>query len=407
MDKNRISRFHGNDVNLTSYLRVIVFVSLSFIALGSSVPRHQPESVLNVYPGDFLEYWASARLLLSGGNPYSAEQQLALQHSIVGDAHQPLMMWNPPWTLMFILPFGLVSFSLGHFLWSMLILATLLFCSAQLWRLYGGPANRYWVAWLACLSIAPTYLTLYLTQIDPLVLLGIVGFLYFQSRQQWWYAGSSLTLVAIKPHLVLIFGVALNACVLKNKKWRVVLGAAAGAIIAVIIPLLLEPRIFSHYFSAYSTNTALRPFDWATHTVSTAVDIFFHRELPWIRFVPSLCALVWFVFYWRQHRDKWNWIEQMPLLLLVSQATTIFAWVWDQIVLLPALISIAVWTVRGGPSRIVAATSVGMLIINLPPLLVLRGVWTSSWFWLFWMVPVFLIAYVVLRVRSPEYTITA
>lgn len=372
--------------------------------MGQSAPPSHSEGALNFYPGDFLEYWSSARLLMAGGNPYSAEQQLALQRSIVGNAHQPLMMWNPPWTLLFVLPFGLLSFSVGHLLWSMLILTILLFCSAQLWRLYGGSPDRYWISWLACLSIAPTYLTLYLTQIDPLVLLGIVGFLHFQNRQQWWYAGAALTLVAIKPHLVLIFGVAVIAWVLETRQWRVVLGGAGGAVIAVIIPILLEPQIFAHYFNAYSTDGAVRPFDWANHTVSTAIDIYFQREVPWIRFVPSVCALIWFAFYWKRHRERWNWAEQMPLLLLVSQATTVFAWVWDQIVLLPALISTAVWAHRGGVSRIIGASLVGMIIINLPPLFVLSGVLTSNWFWLFWMVPVFLTAYVVSRIPKPVST---
>jgi len=31
---------------------------------------------------DFIEYWAAAKLLLSGGNPYSAEQLLQLQRTV-------------------------------------------------------------------------------------------------------------------------------------------------------------------------------------------------------------------------------------------------------------------------------------------------------------------------------------
>ena len=33
---------------------------------------------------DFIEYWAAAKLLLSGGNPYSAEQLLQLQRTCLG-----------------------------------------------------------------------------------------------------------------------------------------------------------------------------------------------------------------------------------------------------------------------------------------------------------------------------------
>src|SRR5438309_4961631 len=183
-------------------LTVVTTLLICLLTAGQSLPADQPPHSVNFFPGDFLEYWASARLLLDGKNPYSPEEQLALQRSVISNAQQPLMMWNPPWTLFFILPFGLFSFSLAQLLWFILLLTCLLVCSAQLWRIYGGPAERYRIAWLTCFSVVPTYLTLYVTQIDPLVLLGIVGFLHFYVRKQWWRGGIALTLVAIKPHLV-------------------------------------------------------------------------------------------------------------------------------------------------------------------------------------------------------------
>src|SRR6266705_2699704 len=169
---------------------------ICFLAVGQTLRANESQGSVDFFPGDFLEYWASARLLLSGNNPYSPEQHLALQRSVMPNTVQPLMMWNPPWTLSFILPFGLLSFSVAHALWSVLILTCLLFCSAHLWRIYGGPADRYRIAWLTCFSVVPTYLTLYVKQIDPLILLGIAGFLYFQERKQWWLAGLALALIA-------------------------------------------------------------------------------------------------------------------------------------------------------------------------------------------------------------------
>ena len=184
---------------------LITALLICFFAAGQSLPAERSTGFGSFFPGDFLEYWASARLLLHGKNPYSPQQQLVLQRSVVPNTTRPLMMWNPPWTLFFILPFGLFSFSLAQLLWFILLLTCLLVCSAQLWRIYGGPAERYRIAWLTCFSVVPTYLTLYVTQIDPLVLLGIVGFLHFHERKQWWRGGIALTLVAIKAHLVYLF----------------------------------------------------------------------------------------------------------------------------------------------------------------------------------------------------------
>ena len=66
---------------------------------------------------DFVAYWAATRLLLSGGNPYSTAALYQLQSSVGLQAANPMVMWNPPWTLTFSLPFGLVDFSTGQMLW--------------------------------------------------------------------------------------------------------------------------------------------------------------------------------------------------------------------------------------------------------------------------------------------------
>jgi hypothetical protein len=383
-------------------LTVIITLLICLLTAGRSLAADQPPSSGDFFPGDFLEYWASARLLLDGKNPYSPEEQFALQRSVVADTKQPLMMWNPPWTLSFVLPFGLLGFPLALALWSILILLCLLFCSAHLWRIYGGPPDRYRVAWLTCFSVVPTYLTLYVKQIDPLVLLGIVGFLYFHERKRDWLVGLSLTLVAIKPHLVYLFWIALIVWLLDQHQWKVILGAAAGGVIASLIPLMFAPDIFGQYLDLYSTNAAPKPFDWKTPTLSTALGLLFGQSNVWIRYVPAAFALTWFVFHWRKNRSEWNWTQETPLLLLVSQATTVFAWVWDQILLLPVLIYAAVWATRGGPTRSVVVAIVGFLIIDLAPILVMSGVLIPDGFSLFWMVPLFLLVYWISRLQTTE-----
>jgi hypothetical protein len=237
-------------------------------------------------------------------------------------------------------------------------------------------------------------LTLYVKQIDPLVLLGIVGFLHFHERKQCWLAGAMLPLIAIKPHLVYLFCVALVPWVVQTRQWRILFGGAVAAAVVTLIPLILQPGIFGHYFQLYATDAAPRPFAWKTPTLSTALGLLFGLDNVWVRYIPVLLGLVWLSFYWTRQRMNWNWTEQMPLLLLASQATTLFAWVWDQILLLPALICAALWAVRGGTWRIITTAVIGLLMINLAPLLVMSGALMQGGFSLFWMVPLFLLIYV-------------
>jgi hypothetical protein len=69
---------------------------------------------------DFVEYWAAARLLLNGGNPYSPAELIQMQREIGWSQPLPLIMWNPPWTLSFTLPFGLFDYGTRQFAWFLL-----------------------------------------------------------------------------------------------------------------------------------------------------------------------------------------------------------------------------------------------------------------------------------------------
>ena len=59
---------------------LITALLICFFAAGQSLPAERSTGFGDFFPGDFLEYWASARLLLDGKNPYSPEEQLALRH---------------------------------------------------------------------------------------------------------------------------------------------------------------------------------------------------------------------------------------------------------------------------------------------------------------------------------------
>ena len=42
----------------------------------------------------------------------------------------------------------------------------------------------------------------------------------------------------------------------------------------------------------------------------------------WFQFVPPVAGVIWFVLYWRKHRQDWNWQDQMPVLVTASLLTT-------------------------------------------------------------------------------------
>jgi hypothetical protein len=91
----------------------------------------------------------------------------------------------------------------------------------------------------------------------------------------------------------------------------------------------------------------------------------------------------------------WNWANEIPLLILVSLATTPHAFSYDQVILLPVLIQTSVWILK---SRQLLVASLGVmvhLIINgIALFLNISRVWD---FWYIWMVPTLLLGYLSLK----------
>src|SRR5262245_14092435 len=101
------------------------------------VPRLLDPGVLPI--DDFAEYWAAGKLNLQGGNPYDEDQLAALQRPAgLPDDMPAIMMWNPPPTLTFVMPFGLPAYPVARLIWLLFHVGVIVLCADLLWREYGG-----------------------------------------------------------------------------------------------------------------------------------------------------------------------------------------------------------------------------------------------------------------------------
>jgi hypothetical protein len=354
-------------------------------------------------PDDFVEYWAAGRLNAHGDNPYDGTKLLPLEReagraSIPVDSsgnETPVMMWNPPWTLPVVMPFGLLDARLSQLLWLLVHLGVIVFCADWAWRYYQGPKDYRWLAWALAFTFVPTFMVLRAGQIGPLILLGIVGFLHFERQGRYFLAGAACVLIAIKPHLVFLFWIALALCSLDARRWSILVGGILTGLAATSIALFCNPSVCQQYWYALTHHP---PEEWVSLTLGSILRLLLGENRFWLQFVPTIPALIWFGWYWRKHRANWNWGQQMPLLVLVSFLTTFYgAWPFDLVILLLPVVQAAVWTVQE-PRLRVPALVVYLAIDLLALALNLAGV-TSIWF--IWMTPALLVGYLSLRAARP------
>lgn len=352
---------------------------------------------------DFIEYWSAAHLLLNKGNAYSPAELFQVQQSAGWSEASALLMWNPPWTLALLLPFGLLEHDTAQFIW-FLFHAVMVFLGGQfLWRIYAGTPSFSRTAWIALLSFAPVYFALLLGQIAPLVLAGVIGFLLAARQGAWLRSGACLAVASIKPHLLYLLWLVVLIWVGRERRWRVGAGFVVTFAIMASAPLLLDPQIYPRYLALLSDPTVVLPQDWATPTLGTAISVLVGNRHSWWRWLPPLAGVLWLCIYWRKNAGRWAWTDELPLVLMVSVATAPFSWTFDYVVLLPAVIQSAVWLSASDPRG--HARWYAALYLSLCLIVFIGKAFVRTDFWYFWLAPALLVLYVSLMQDRKTFTV--
>ena len=342
---------------------------------------------------DFIAYWASARLLLNGQNPYLPESIFVLQSSVGWTGAWPLVMYNPPWVLTYILPFAIEDFVLGKFLWLLFLLICLFVSTDWLWRFYGGTeANRYWNL-LILSSYTPVYFALVKGQIVPLILLGLAGFLHFERNKKGFLAGIFVSLLMIKPHVLYLFFTALFIWMFHERQWITLIGACCSAFIIMGIPCLQDPNVFYQYYAGVLNHSF--QYYWNTPTLGYFLRVMFGTDKHYLQYVPAVLGFAWLFFHWTRHRQRWLWAEQLPLLIFMSLMTAVYVWVNDYVLLLVAILQAGLWLVCYHSRPHARWTIVIYVLINI--LAWVTAFVSSSEEWIVWMPPALFLIYLALR----------
>ncbi len=341
-----------------------------------------------IHVDDFVEYWAAARLFLSGDNPYDTAALFETQRAVGWAKTQPLIMWNPPWILTLIAPFGLLSYSLGRVLWFFLQIALVLLGSGLLWRIYAPEAPTTWPGWVLGICFAPTLFAIRVGQLAPFFFLGWVAFLWWERQRRDLWAGASLALITLKPHLLYLFWLFLALWVWQNRRWRIWGGLGLGLGFMIGLPALYSPAIIGQYLSLIAHSS---PLYWGTPTWGALLRLILGVDKAWLQFVPPALGLLLGLYLAHRWGKGWRWEDAGPLVLLLSVITTAFGWSFDQVILLPAIIRSAI-IARRSPLRW-RIWRIAFILIEIAALgLNLKQ---ADEIWYVWLAPAWLLLYLV------------
>jgi hypothetical protein len=257
-----------------------------------------------------------------------------------------------------------------------------LWCATRLWTLYGGSPRHLPRVYGLALLWMPTFITLRMGQVSPLILLGIVGFMVASASRRDFTAGLFLSLIALKPQLVapLAFAVLLWAAF--ERRWRVLAGAAAALAVASGVAMATNPVVFAQYVDSMRWMPPSLAFE--SPNAATILRRLIDPARTWPQYIPTLIAAVFVAVRWHRRRHAWLWTQELPGLLILSCLVTAYGgWTFDLLVLLVPIVAVAAGLVRSRRPHAAAIGAIAFVLISGAAYLLNRaGAPEASFIWM-------------------------
>ncbi len=341
---------------------------------------------------DFVAYYATGRQLVQHANPYDPDAIRQIERASGLSVNGVLLMRNPPWSLPLAYPLGFLGVRVAALFWSLLLIGFLFLTVRMIRELNGSPENH--LHWLA-ISFTPALICLTMGQTSLFGLLGLTLFLRYHKTHPFG-AGAALWLCAIKPHLLLPFAAVLGLWILVSRSYKVLAGAVTASAASVVLTLLVDPHAFADYTALMRSPGVVQEF---VPCLSDSIRFLINPRLIWVQYVPAALTSLWALFYFWRRRQTWSWTGNGYLLILVSLVAAPYAFLYDQGLVMPAVLYAAYNTRKRG----LLVVLVGLLAAIEAETL---GVRITSVYFL-WTAPAWLIWYLVARKYSVQQTESA
>lgn len=344
-----LSRFgHIPEMKDSKGWKIVVLTLASLIAVYLAV-AYLPSILGRLGRGDYIAYWSASYLLARGENFADDTLMLKAQGEISNSTRDfPIKAWNPPWLLVWLLPYTFVDFNTAASLWLLTNLILLCASSAMLWRLYAS--SPYRERWFGLTMLGAVLFPFALTalvdgQVNFIVLFGLACFLFFYRSDHYFSSGLALSLTMVKPQLVFLTIPLVLFDFIRKRNWAVLLGFMTSLTISTLIALVFRPTLLGDYFNSTSNGNLLAYLSPTLPVILSLVS-----NAPALRFIGLLLLPV-ALFLIGRFGERFSIGVLVDLSLIASIITAPFLWSYDFVVLLVPLIHIWAWIVSGTFNR--------------------------------------------------------
>lgn len=370
-------------------LALIVLLGALLLAVPISLPPGAGDR-------DLQAYWSSA-YLFAHGQDFSDPVKLGeIERTLTThDEPETLYSWFSPIGNVILLPLTFIPFTRAVSYWLILNILVLFLSILLIWD---NTDSRTWIPLLAAFGFSMSVISLIFGQINFLEVLGLALFLSLSRWNKPYFAGASLVLTTIKPHLVILTLPILLLDLLRKKEWKVLAGFIAVLLLCAAILFIFYPAwVQSSMVVVTSGMSNVRE----TPTVNGLLVLLGENlagKAIWL--VALLAEVVW----WCLRGNQWERRRFIDISLAVGLIVSPIGWSYDQIMLLFPILTLLSWVVRGALPRAMSGIVIGVLLFADLLTYLLRAS-TPSDVWFVWVPVVILGLYLsALRQLKKEFS---
>lgn len=370
-------------------LALIVLLGALLLAVPISLPPGAGDR-------DLQAYWSSA-YLFAHGQDFSDPVKLGeIERTLTThDEPETLYSWFSPIGNVILLPLTFIPFTRAVSYWLILNILVLFLSILLIWD---NTDSRTWIPLLAAFGFSMSVISLIFGQINFLEVLGLALFLSLSRWNKPYFAGASLVLTTIKPHLVILTLPILLLDLLRKKEWKVLAGFIAVLLLCAAILFIFYPAwVQSSMVVVTSGMSNVRE----TPTVNGLLVLLGENlagKAIWL--VALLAEVVW----WCLRGNQWERRRFIDISLAVGLIVSPIGWSYDQLMLLFPILTLLSWVVRGALPRAMSRIVIGVLLFADLLTYLLRAS-TPSDVWFVWVPVVILGLYLsALRQLKKEFS---
>jgi hypothetical protein len=333
--------------------KLLLFLITFFILI--IVITSAPKS-FNIGTGDFRPYWSATYLLAYGQDFSDLSLMDHTERTLTGwDQSFTMMAWFAPTGIVILLPFTLFPFEQAAYFW---LLTNILVLSASAFLLWKDVKRKIWIPLVAVFAFPMTLLSLYVGQINTLILFGLAVFISLKKPEHQYLRGIGLALTTIKPHLVILtLPLIILDCIYK-KHWKILIGFFGSLLVCSIILFAFYPSWPISFWNLVSSGmSTIRE----TPTISGLIA--YTTGQPWGKWIWMPGLFVSIIFWWRR-KNHLDINEMIIFSIILGLLISPIGWSYDQIVLLiPMLLLLGNLIKNKTPITIRIITTFSFIII--------------------------------------------